>query len=148
VNDAIRPAGLANQKGPRRQAGLRQITEERGALDLDILFSLPDEEALAWLKHFKGVGPKTASIVLQFSLSKPAFPVDTHVYRVSGRIGLRPKKMSVEQTHEFLAKLFRPDQYGPAHLNLIRLGREICHARNPECPVCPVNALCDYYHNL
>ena len=148
VIDAIRPAGLANQKGPRIQAVLRQITEERGALDLDFLFSLPDEEAFAWLKHFKGVGPKTASIVLQFSLSKPAFPVDTHVYRVSGRIGLRPKKMSVEQTHEFLAKLFRPDQYGPAHLNLIRLGREICHARNPECPVCPVNALCDYYHDL
>lgn len=144
---AIRPAGLANQKGPRIQAVLRQITEERGTLDLDFLSSLPDEEAFTWLKHFKGVGPKTASIVLQFSLSKPAFPVDTHVYRVSGRIGLRPEKMSVEQAHKFLAQLFRPDQYGPAHLNLIRLGREICHARNPKCPVCPVNALCDYYHN-
>lgn len=145
---AIRPAGLANQKGPRIQMVLQQITEERGALDLNFLFDLPAEEAFTWLKHFKGVGPKTASIVLQFSLGKPAFPVDTHVYRVSGRIGLRPEKMSVEQTHLFLAQLFHPQQYGPAHLNLIRLGREICHARNPQCPVCPVKELCNYYINL
>jgi endonuclease-3 len=145
VIDTIRPAGLANQKGPRIQAVLRQITAEQGALDLDFLYSLPPNEAFTWLRRFKGVGPKTASIVLQFSLSKPAFPVDTHIYRVSGRIGLRPERMSVEQTHEFLARLFTPDQYGPGHLNLIRLGRQICHARKPECPVCPVNSLCNYY---
>lgn len=145
VIEAIRPAGLANQKGPRIQTVLRQITAERGSLDLDFLNDLLPEEAFAWLTQFKGVGPKTASIVLQFSLSKPAFPVDTHVYRVSGRIGLRPERMSVEQAHVFLAQLFTPDQYGPGHLNLIRLGRQICHARKPECPVCPVRALCDYY---
>ncbi len=145
VIDAIRPAGLANQKGPRIQTVLRQITDERGNLDLNFLFDLTPEEAFTWLMEFKGVGPKTASIVLQFSLSKPAFPVDTHVYRVSGRIGLRPARMSVEQTHEHLARLFTPDQYGPGHLNLIRLGREICHARKPECPICPVKHLCDYY---
>ncbi len=145
VIEAIRPAGLANQKGPRIQAVLQQISDERGSLNLNFLYDLSAEEAFTWLKHFKGVGPKTASIVLQFSLSKPAFPVDTHVYRVSGRIGLRPEKMSVEQTHEFLAKLFTPDQYGPGHLNLIRLGRQICHARKPECPVCPVKELCEYY---
>ncbi len=148
VIDTIRPAGLANQKGPRIQEVLRQITEERGALNLDFLYDLPPEEAFAWLKRFKGVGPKTASIVLQFSLSKPAFPVDTHIYRVSGRIGLRPQRMSVEQTHAFLAGLFTPDQYGPGHLNLIRLGRQICHARKPECPVCPVKDLCDYYREV
>ncbi len=148
VIDTIRPAGLANQKGPRIQAVLRQITAERGSLDLDFLYNLPSEEAFAWLKRFKGVGPKTASIVLQFSLSKPAFPVDTHIYRVSGRIGLRPESMSVEQTHTFLARLFTPDQYGPGHLNLIRLGRQICHARKPECPVCPVKDLCDYYREV
>lgn len=148
VIDAIRPAGLANQKGPRIQAVLKQITEERGTLDLNFLFALTPEEAFAWLKQFKGVGPKTASIVLQFSLSKPAFPVDTHVYRVSGRIGLRPEKMTVEQAHVFLAALFRPDQYGSGHLNLIRLGRQICHARKPECPICPIKELCDYYHTV
>lgn len=145
VIDRIRPAGLANQKGPRIQAVLHQITAERGSLDLSFLADLSPEEAFAWLKRFKGVGPKTASIVLQFSLAKPAFPVDTHVYRVSGRIGLRPQAMSVEQAHEFLATLFTPDQYGPGHLNLIRLGRQICHARKPDCLACPVQDLCDYH---
>lgn len=148
VIDAIRPAGLANQKGARIQAVLQQITEERGSLDLNFLFELSAEEAFAWLSRFKGVGPKTASIVLQFSLAKPAFPVDTHVYRVSGRIGLRPAKMTVEQAHEHLAKLFDPEQYGPGHLNIIRLGRQICHARNPQHEVCPVRDLCDFYRSL
>ena len=148
VMDAIRPAGLANQKGPRIQSVLRQITAERGELDLNFLYDLSPEEALAWLMRFKGVGPKTASIVLQFSLAKPAFPVDTHVYRVSGRIGLRPPRMTADQAHVFLAMLFTPDQYGPGHLNIIRLGREICHARNPQHEVCPVRDLCDYYREL
>lgn len=148
VIECIRPAGLANQKGPRIQTVLQQITQEVGALNLDLLYAMQPEEALSWLMRFKGVGPKTASIVLQFSLAKPAFPVDTHVYRVSGRIGLRPEKMSVEQAHTFLAGLFQPDQYGPGHLNLIRLGREICHARSPEHEKCPVKDLCDLYLGL
>ena len=92
VIDAIRPAGLANQKGPRIQQVLRSITEERGSLDLSFLGDLPVEEARAWLTRFNGVGPKTAAIVLCFSLGKPAFPVDTHIYRVTGRIGLRPAR--------------------------------------------------------
>jgi endonuclease-3 len=145
VIECIRPAGLANQKGPRIQAVLRQITEEVGSVNLDLLYAMPPDEALAWLLRFKGVGPKTASIVLQFSLAKPAFPVDTHVYRVSGRIGLRPEKMSVEQAHSHLASLFEPEQYGPGHLNIIRLGREICHARGPKHEICPVRHLCDFY---
>lgn len=148
VIEAIRPAGLANQKGPRIQTVLREITEERGELDLNFLYDLPPDEAFTWLCRFKGVGPKTASIVLQFSLGKPAFPVDTHVYRVSGRIGLRPERMTVEQAHVHLARLFDPEQYGPGHINLIRLGRQICHARNPQCTICPVKDLCDFYRNL
>ena len=148
VVDAVRPAGLGQQKGARIQEVLRQISAERGSLDLSFLAGMPDAEALAWLRRFKGVGPKTASIVLVFSLGKPAFPVDTHVYRVSGRIGLRPAQITVEQAHEYLSGVFEPAQYGPAHLNLIRLGREICHARKPECERCPVKDLCDYYKNL
>ena len=147
VIEAIRPAGLANQKAPRMQAILRQITEERGCLDLEFLGSLGRDEAHAWLSRFKGVGPKTAAIVLQFALGIPAFPVDTHVYRVSGRLGLRPEKMNVEETHAWLEKVFKPEQYGPGHMNLIRLGREICHARKPECERCPLNGLCDYYQS-
>ena len=141
---AIRPAGLANQKGPRIQQVLKAITEERGSLDLFFLKDLPLEEARSWLTKFKGVGPKTAAIVLCFSLNRPAFPVDTHIYRVTGRIGLRPEKMTVEQAHPYLESLFPPDTYYAAHLNLIRLGREICHVRKPDCPNCPISKLCDY----
>jgi endonuclease-3 len=144
VIEAIRTAGLANQKGPRIQQVLRSITEERGSLDLSFLADLPVEEARAWLMRFNGVGPKTAAIVLCFSLGKPAFPVDTHIYRVTGRIGLRPEKMTVEQAHPHLEGLFPPETYYPAHLNLIRLGREVCTARKPYCERCPIVTLCDF----
>ena len=145
VIEAIRPAGLANQKGSRIQDILREITQLRGNLDLAFLRQMEPEQVRAWLRQFKGVGPKTAAIVMQFSLDKPAFPVDTHIYRVSGRIGLRPQNMDVEKAHEHLAALLPPEAYYPAHLNLIRLGREICQARRPNCPICPLRTLCDYY---
>jgi endonuclease III len=147
VVDSIRVAGLANQKGPRIQQVLRQITSERGGLDLSFLKDLPLEEARSWLTRFNGVGPKTAAIVLCFSLGRPAFPVDTHVYRVTGRIGLRPEKMSVEEAHPHLEALFPPETYYAAHLNIIRLGREICHARKPDCAACPICLLCDFGRN-
>jgi len=148
VKAAIRTAGLANQKAPRIQAALRSITKARGELSLEFLRDLPAEDAKAWLTQFKGVGPKTAAIVLQFSLGKPAFPVDTHIYRVTGRIGVRPVKMSVEKAHAYFEELFPPDSYYAAHLNIIRLGREICLARKPKCPECPLKDLCDYYKNV
>jgi len=141
---SIRSAGLANQKGPRIQKVLRAITQERGNLSLQFLAELPVEEARGWLMKFDGVGPKTAAIVLQFALGRPAFPVDTHIYRVSGRLGLRPQKMTVEQAHPHLSTLFEPESYYAAHLNLIRLGREICQARRPNCPKCPVRELCTF----
>jgi endonuclease-3 len=144
VIKAISVAGLANQKGPRIQQVLRAITEERGSLDLAFLADLPLEEARAWLMRFKGVGPKTAAIVLQFSLDRPAFPVDTHIYRVTGRIGLRPEKMSVEHAHAHLESLLPTESYYAAHLNMIRLGREVCQARKPLCYKCPISKLCDY----
>lgn len=141
---AIRLAGLANQKGPRIQQVLKAITAERGSLDLTFLASKTPDEARAWLTKFKGVGPKTAAIVLCFSLNLPAFPVDTHVYRVSGRLGLRPEAMTVEDAHPFLERVFPPETYYAAHLNIIRLGREVCHARKPNCPACPVKNLCKF----
>jgi endonuclease-3 len=148
VVQAIRPAGLANQKGPRIQNVLKEITAQRGELSLDFLSNIPEAEARQWLMQFKSVGPKTAAIVLLFSLGKPAFPVDTHIYRVSGRLGLRPPSMTADQAHEHLERLFPPETYYAAHLNIIRLGREICQARRPNCPVCPLQELCDYYQNL
>jgi endonuclease-3 len=148
VKAAIRTAGLANQKAPRIQAALCSITKARGDLSLEFLRDLSAKEAKTWLTQFKGVGPKTAAIVLQFSLDKPAFPVDTHIYRVTGRLGLRPAKMNVEKAHDYFEELFPPDSYYAAHLNIIRLGREICVARKPKCPECPLKDLCDYYKTV
>jgi endonuclease-3 len=145
---AIRSAGLANQKGPRIQHILREITVRRGELSLDFLRDLPPSEVHDWLAQFTGVGPKTTAIVMLFSLGMPAFPVDTHIYRVSGLLGLRPEEMNVEKAHDHLAGLFPPQAYYAAHLNIIRLGREICQARRPNCPACPLQELCAYYAAL
>ncbi|MDH5505975.1 MAG: endonuclease III [Anaerolineae bacterium] len=144
VIEVIRPAGLANQKGPRIQSVLQAITQERGDLDLDFLKDYPANEARRWLVQFKGVGPKTAAIVLQFSLGIPAFPVDTHVYRVTGRIGLRPQKMNADKAHDHFEDLLPPETFYAAHLNIIRLGREVCGARRPQCSVCPLLGQCDF----
>jgi endonuclease-3 len=148
IIETIRIAGLANQKGPRIKAVLARIMEERGNLDLSFLGDLPLEEARSWLLKFKGVGRKTAAIVLQFSLNRPAFPVDTHIYRVTGRLGVRPAALNVEQTHLLMEQVVDPRDFYAGHLNLIRLGREICNARKPECPRCPVKDLCQYFENI
>jgi len=145
---AIRSAGLANIKAPRIQTVLRMVWEEQGHFDISWLRRRPPEEVRAWLGRFPGIGPKTVACVMLFSLGKPAFPVDTHIYRVSGRIGLRPARMSAEQAHTYLANLLPPETYNAAHLNLIRLGREICQARRPKCEACPLTGLCDYYASL
>ena len=145
VIEAIRIAGLANQKGPRIQKVLSQITNECGDLSIDFLRDMSAEDARSWLMRFKGVGPKTAAIVLLFSLDLYAFPVDTHVYRVSGRLGLLPDKMSVEAAHVHLEQVFLEQHYYDVHLNVIRLGREVCRARKPECLICPIRQHCSYW---
>jgi len=145
VIDAIRSAGLANTKGPRIQAALRYIYRERGELSLDFLADMPLDEAMRWLTAIEGVGPKTATIVLLFSFGRPVFPVDTHVYRVTGRLGLIPPRMNAVQAHDRLIELGEPDTYYPMHINLIHHGREICHARTPLCHICPLQDWCDYY---
>jgi endonuclease-3 len=145
IIEAIRSGGLANRKGPRIKQILEEITDQCGSLDLDFLYGKNANEARDWLLQFTGIGPKTASIVLLFSLNMPAFPVDTHIYRVTGRLGLRPKKMDLVKTHQYLASLFPPQTYYSAHLNIIRLGREICTARKPNCPACPLQDVCAYY---
>jgi endonuclease III len=148
VIDAIKPAGLANQKGPRIQKALKRITEERGSLNIDFLSKLPVQEAKAWLLSIDGVGPKTTAIVLLFCYGMPAFPVDTHVHRVTGRLGLRDEKLSADATHDLMEQITPKGAEGPFHLNLIRHGREICHARNPECGRCPLQRSCDYFQAL
>lgn len=146
VKEAIRIAGLANSKGPTIQRALRQITEERGQISLDFLSAMSLQEAKDWLTNLKGVGPKTAAIVLLFSFNRPAFPVDTHVHRVSKRLGLIDQ-VSREKAHQILEELLPPETYYAFHLNLIAHGRQVCHAQRPDCPHCPLLAHCDYGQN-
>jgi endonuclease-3 len=148
IIETIRPAGLANQKGPRIQNVLRSIMAERGELSIDFLNDLTVDEAKAWLTKLDGIGPKTAAIVLCFGFNRPAFPVDTHIYRVGGRIGFIPPKVNVEKAHPLMEAIIPPEDYYAFHLNLIRLGREICHARRPACERCPLRDHCDYYQHL
>lgn len=148
VIDAIRSSGLANMKGPRIQNALRHIYQERGELSLDFLGDMSTPAAFNWLTAIEGVGPKTASIVLLFSLGRGAMPVDTHVHRVTGRLGLIPPRMSAEKAHAFLEELGSPETYYPMHVNLITHGREICHAQRPLCYICPLQDLCNYYRDV
>lgn len=145
VVDTLRPAGLANQKAPRIQAVLRRIYDERGEYNIDFLRDMPLDEGRKWLISFDGIGPKTAAIVLCFSFGKPAIPVDTHVHRVSGRLGLIPDKMSADKAHPLMDALIPVDWHYPFHLYLIYHGRETCTARVAHCERCPLTALCDYY---
>jgi endonuclease-3 len=142
--EAIRVGGLANVKAPRIQQILRRVRDERGALSLDFLDAMTVAEAREYLLTLPGVGPKTAACVLLFSLHKPALPVDTHVHRVSQRLGLTPLKTSAEKAHELLEALVPADLYYPFHLLLIEHGRSLCHARRPACGRCPVSTYCDY----
>ncbi len=144
----IRTAGLAHIKGPRIQNALRTVLRERGELSLDFLADMPLPEALEWLMAIDGVGPKTASIVMLFALGRPALPVDTHVHRVSGRLGLIPPGTNAGKAHALLAAHGPPDSYYPMHVNLIRHGREICRARAPQCQICPLQEWCDFYQSV
>jgi endonuclease-3 len=145
VIDAIRSGGLANQKGPRIQEVLRLIYAERGAYNIDFLADMPVDEARAWLTKLPGVGPKTAAIVLCFAFERPAFPVDTHVHRVSGRIGFLPPGVNAVKAHPIMEAIVPPEDYFKFHIHLIQHGRTICRARNPLCEQCPIAQHCDYY---
>lgn len=144
IQKAIRPAGLANSKGLAIQRALRHISEERDEISLDFLAEMPLHEARKWLTNLNGVGPKTAAVVLLFSFNRPVFPVDTHVHRVSRRLGLIGPRVSREKAHDLLEALLPPETYYAFHLNLITHGRRVCHARRPRCEGCPLLPLCDY----
>lgn len=143
--DTIRPAGLANSKGPRIQAVLERIREEHGAYDIDFLATMPLEEAKAWLTSLPGVGPKTAAIVLCFGYNRPAFPVDTHVLRVGKRLGFLPDKANADKAHAIMEAIVPPEDYYHFHLQMIYHGRALCKARTPQCGQCPLADHCDYF---
>jgi endonuclease-3 len=149
---AIRSGGLGDIKSRRIKRILRRIAEDRGKADLSFLRRTPPELALKYLRDLPGVGPKTAACVLLFSLGKPAFPVDTHVLRVSKRLGILPPNATMERAHDIYAQLLDSDEPGrPAwdakamlalHLSLVRHGRQVCSARRPRCDACSLFELC------
>ena len=143
--DTIRCGGLADSKAPRIQNALRVIKEREGSLSLDCLNNMNNDEAREYLMSLPGVGPKTAAIVLCFSLNRAVIPVDTHIFRVSWRLGLVEKKNGEAKAHITLQKLIPLDIIYRFHVALIRHGREVCRARNPRCLECPVSHICCYY---
>jgi endonuclease-3 len=145
IEEAIALGGLAHTKAPRIKRILEAISERTGAPDLGELDGMGDEEAQAYLVALPGVGPKTAACVLLFALERPVMPVDTHVHRVARRLGIIGDGVGADQAHPLLTELAGPDdaeQVYAVHVDFVRHGRRICHARRPECDVCPLAPMC------
>jgi len=142
IADAIRSGGLAQVKAPRIKAVLESIEHDRGELSLDFLATSPLEEARTYLTSLGGVGPKTAACVLLFALGMPALPVDTHVHRVSRRLGLIGPTVNAEAAHSLLETMIHGYEMYDAHMLLIRHGRTICKALRPRCGECPLSDVC------
>ena len=150
VQEAIANVNWPEVKAPRLQAIMKQITEERGNLDLNFLRDFSTEDAAAWLNRFDGVGPKTTACVLLFSCQKPLLPVDVHVHRVSGRVGLIGKKVTPDNAHNLLQVLLPQDArtiYN-FHKGLLRHGQRICVYERPRCNQCVITEMCDYYKTV
>jgi endonuclease-3 len=142
--DTIRSGGLAQLKALRILEALATLQQRFGRLDLDWLADVQVPEARAILTGLHGVGAKTASCVLLFNLGKPAFPVDTHVHRLSLRIGFAGPKMSPAAVQDLVEASIAPERTYPLHVNLIRHGRQVCKALRPQCGDCRIRRLCRY----
>jgi len=143
--EVIRPGGLPNQKAKGIKAALAAIREARGDYSLEFLGDMPALEARTWLTNVKGIGVKTASVVLLFSFGMPLMPVDRHVERVGYRVGLLPKKATADEAHDYFLAMLEPDEMHEAHVNLIRHGRLVCHARRPNHMACPLRDRCRFF---
>ena len=150
VQKTISNVNWPEVKAPRLQALMRRITEERGELNLDFLRDIPVEEGAAWLNRLEGVGPKTTAAVLLFSSRKPILPVDTHVHRVSIRLGLIGKKVTADNAHALLQALLPndPQTIYNFHKALLRHGQRVCVYDRPRCEKCILTDLCDYYNTV
>jgi len=142
VAEAIKHGGLSNQKAPRIQNILVEILKRIGHFDLEFLADKPLEETREWFTSLPGVGPKTAAVVMAFSLKMPAFPVDTHIHRVSKRLGLITEKTTADQAHPIMEDLIPEDDRYDMHVLLITHGRQICKARIAQCARCPLAQEC------
>ena len=141
---AIRVGGLANRKAPRIKQILEEIFERQGNLDLEWIARTPDAEAVRYLLGFDGVGRKTAACVLMFGLGRPVLPVDTHVHRVAMRLGLIGN-VSADAAHDLLGEMVPRERVYSFHVSMVTHGRQVCHARGPECARCAIREDCDYF---
>jgi endonuclease-3 len=141
---AIRTGGMANQKAPRIRRILREIRERYGKYDLSSLRTKSSDEAISELTEFAGVGMKTASCVLLFSLGRDVFPVDTHIHRICIRLGLVPANSTPEKTFALMKPRIPAGKGYSFHTNLIRFGRRICRSAAPACGICPLYKECLY----
>jgi endonuclease-3 len=148
ICEAIKTGGLGAVKARYIKQALQEIRKRQGAFNLDFLKNLSVDEAREWLMQLPGVGMKTASVVLLFSLGMPAMPVDTHVFRVSKRLGLINSKVTVEKAHRLLEKLVPPDDIYKSHILLIEHGRRTCKAQRPRCTTCVLASLCPSYEKF
>ncbi len=142
---SISSCGLFRLKAKRIKATLSEINRRVGELDLSLLENMDLDDAKEWLTSLHGVGPKTAAIVLLFSFGRPVLPVDTHVWRVSKRLGLIPESTSREKAHRLLETIIPSDCVFSLNHNLVRHGREVCRARGPLCSKCFLQRVCDYF---
>ena len=146
VTHAIRSSTYPEQKAPRIQATLKAICELRGNYDLNFLADMTPQEGLKWLTALPGVGVKTSSLVLLFNFAKPVFPVDTHVHRITSRVGVIPK-MGEGPAHKALLALLPPDPplLYELHVNLLKHGQQVCSFSSPKCGMCVLRERCDAY---
>ncbi len=145
ISVAIRLAGLGNQKSRTIKDFLSWLKAERGELSLEFIHDMETEAALELLCQHKGIGIKTACVTLSFACGREVFPVDTHILRISKRLGLIPSNCSAEKAHQVLPPIVPEGKAYPFHMNLIYFGRQICDARKPLCERCPLTHHCLYY---
>ncbi|PVY37259.1 endonuclease III domain-containing protein [Pontibacter virosus] len=148
--DAVSTTRYPLQKAPQIQQTLRMIKEERGEMNIDFLADLPVEEAMAWLTRLPGVGPKTATLLLLFNFKKPVLPVDTHVFRVSQRVGLIGAKVTANKAHDILLEMLPKDatELFNFHKHLFWHGQKVCTWSYPRCEKCVLNGICNYYSQV
>ena len=142
IEEAITPGGLARIKAPRIKEVLNLVLELNGSLDLSFLREMPLEEAKSWLRQLPGIGPKSAGIILSFSLALPAMAIDTHIFRVCRRLALIGPKVTVDKAHGILEAAVNPDQIFQFHVSFITHGRQVCKAQRPHCWDCVVASEC------
>jgi endonuclease-3 len=139
----IRPAGLGDTKSVRMKAILERIRSDFGAYSLSSLSGWSPGDVRQYLSNLPGIGPKTVACVMVFDLGMPAFPVDTHVARVSRRLGWVGERTVPEKIQEYLESAVPPERCAGGHLNMIEHGRAVCGARHPRCGDCAVVSLCE-----